>query len=75
VTVKLYEHEPPEVYANLRWVQDQSGYKNGWVAHCYHELFGRWPRFQEVIEPVRPADETLQRWLDLRPKRKGRRRS
>jgi hypothetical protein len=71
LTLALYGQEPRDVYANLLWLQEQKGFKNGWVAHSFRELFGGWPRPRVMPEPVRPTDNVLEQWIALRPKRKG----
>jgi superfamily II DNA or RNA helicase len=36
-------------YSQLRWIADDHGYRDGWIAHKYKEYFGVWPRGLEPI--------------------------
>jgi hypothetical protein len=74
VLIRLHQKGPAEVFAELRWIQLQSGRKPGWVAHCFREIFGGWPRPRTTPEPTCPSDCAVEDWLLLRPKKKPRAR-
>ncbi len=42
----------------LRYLQRKKGYQDGWVAHKYKEIFGRWPNHPNVkyTSPVRHTE-------------------
>lgn len=67
----LKDAGPRTVYAGLLGLQQEKKYKRGWVAWCFKELFGGWPRPQSRVEAAEPSDELLE-WYYLRPK--GRRK-
>lgn len=68
LTLALYGRDPREVYANLRWIQECSGHKPGWVWHRFEELFGWRDNPRVKPEPVRPTDNVLAQWIALQPK-------
>jgi hypothetical protein len=67
--LRLHLKGQTQVFAELRWVQEERHYKPGWTAHCFRELFGIWPRGE--VEPARPTDNAIEEWLASR-KRKAR---
>lgn len=67
--LRLHLKGPRQVYAELRWVQEERRYRPGWTAHCFRELFGGWPRFRGEIEPVRPTDNAIEEWLCTRKRK------
>ena len=60
------------VLAQLRWVEDEKGFKPGWKAHKYRELFGEWPRVQYVERE--PPSSDLLTWLERERRNYGARR-
>lgn len=60
--VKQADHR--EVYAGLLWWQDRKGYKFGWVANKFREIFGKWPAPSSPVSPV-PPDTDLREYLGI----------
>jgi superfamily II DNA or RNA helicase len=52
------------VYSELATIQIDKGYKSGWTAHKYKEIFEVWPRNLEDV-PAPPSPEVL-RWVKSR---------
>ena len=56
--IKKYTHEEKErVFRELTWMQQQRGFKSGWVSHKYKARFGVWPKAVNG-EPMEPSIET-----------------
>jgi len=68
VATRLRERDFRETYAGLLWLAKNKGYKNGWVAHKFKEIFGKWPKPQSVVEPKQP-DTLLVEYLGIMRKR------
>jgi hypothetical protein len=68
VILRLGQSDPRETYAGLLWTAQDKGYKNGWVAHKFREIFGKWPKPKSVVEPSQPEAD-LQEWLGITRKR------
>lgn len=64
IALKVKALDYREVYAGLLWVAENSGFKNGWVAHKFKEIYGKWPRPTTVVEPQAP-DNILREWLGI----------
>jgi len=56
IFLRLKNSDPQQVYAGLRWVVDQKGYKPGWAAQKFKTIFGKWPRFG-YVEPEVPSGD------------------
>ena len=56
--------EKQDVYAQLRHIALERGYKEGWAAHKYKERFGVWPRGLQDIE--KPPSQLLLNWIRSR---------
>lgn len=41
---KINNKERQDWYSELLWIARKSGFKEGWVAHNFHEKFGEWPK-------------------------------
>jgi hypothetical protein len=74
LVLRLHQKGPARVYAELRWIQLNSGRKAGWVAHCFREIFGTWPRPRVLPEPSCPLDHTAEEWIATRKRPNKRRR-
>lgn len=56
--------EKQDVYAQLRHIAMDRGYKEGWAAHKFKERFGVWPRgLEDIAKPPTPA---LMNWVRSR---------
>jgi hypothetical protein len=51
-----------EVYAGLKWLAREGGYKPGWIAFKFKELFHSWPNRMDGI-PAEPPSVELQEWV------------
>jgi len=51
-----------QIYAELRWIAWAHGFKPGWVAFKFREIYSSWPNRMEHIEPEIPSVE-LQEWV------------
>jgi hypothetical protein len=51
------------VHAMLNCIRLDKGYKEGWVANQYRELFGVWPRKVNKDAILTPAPE-LREWIN-----------
>lgn len=58
------KEERQEVYAQLRHIALDRGYKEGWAAHKYKEKFGVWPRGLDDIS--KPPTQALMNWVRSR---------
>jgi len=58
------KEEKQEVYAQLRHIAIDRGYKEGWAAHKFKERFGIWPRGLDDIE--KPPTQLLMNWVRSR---------
>lgn len=47
------------VYGQLMWVVNNRGYKAGWAAHKYREIFGFWPNGIGYAPPEYPDDNLM----------------
>jgi DNA repair protein RadD len=57
------EEERTSFYAELRWVERDRGYKQGWAAHQYKQRFGSFPPWSWNAAPTRsPSGATLS-WI------------
>jgi hypothetical protein len=52
------------VWAQLKYIQENRGYKPGWVAHKYQEIFGVWPR--GVEGPAQQPSREMWDWFRTR---------
>lgn len=57
-------NEKQDVYAQLRHIALERGYKEGWAAHKFKERFGVWPRGLEDI--AKPPTQALMNWVRSR---------
>ena len=48
-----------DVFRQLKWIQEERGFKSGWVFHTYRDLYGVGPSFNQSIQPMRPTDSVL----------------
>jgi hypothetical protein len=65
------EGEKVALFAQLRYLAQERGWKPGWAAHFYKSLYGSWPeRGWEKVPPMRPTDETY-RQVDRRQRSYG----
>ena len=56
-------HRPrEEVLAQLRWIAQANGYKNGFAAYKFKEIYSSWPNRMDHIAPELPSVE-LQEWV------------
>lgn len=53
--------EKQDVYAQLRFIAIDRGYKEGWAAHKFKERFGIWPRGLEDVE--KPPTTLIMKWV------------
>lgn len=67
---KLHTVGPTPVYAGLLAYAQRRGWKPGWAAFAFKEIFGVWPRRQDRVEPAMLGDFLIEDWVALRPKRK-----
>ena len=51
-----------EVFAGLKHIARACGYKPGWVAFKFKEIFASWPNRLDHIQPEYPSIE-LQEWV------------
>jgi hypothetical protein len=49
---------------------ESRGWKPGWAAHAFKEIFGVWPRREDRGELVQIEDSLIERWVSGRPKKK-----
>jgi hypothetical protein len=73
LTLQLYAYDLRELYAALVWIQRDRHYDRRWVAHCFKDLLGGWPRPSGKVEPEPPPPELVE-WIALRPKPKKKKR-
>ena len=66
---RLRARAPREVYAGLLWIAGVKGYKRGWIAWKFKELFGGWPRPSVPVTAARPLDTDLEEWVAM-PRRR-----
>lgn len=45
-----------DVYRQLKWIQEERGFKPGWTYHSYLDLFGVKPSFNQYMAPMPPSD-------------------
>lgn len=55
------KEDKQEVYSQLRFLQQQYGYKEGWVSFKYRERFGVWPKGLEDTEKA--PSTALLNWI------------
>ena len=53
--------EKQDLYAQLRHIAIERGYKEGWVAHKFKERFGVWPR--GLLDIEKPPTLLLMNWV------------
>ncbi len=51
-----------QTYAGLRWIQEQKGYKPGWVGMKFRKAYHEWPN-GETGTASAPPKATLLKWL------------
>jgi hypothetical protein len=56
------------VYGGLLWYSQLRGWKQGWAAFVFKEIFGVWPRPQDKTEPICIIGSDLEEWV-MRRKR------
>ena len=49
-------------FGQLKSMQRQKNYKDGWSANQYRERFGVWPRSMDSVMPIQPDDAFI-RWM------------
>ncbi len=59
---------PREIYSGLLWIAKERGFKDGWVAHKFREVFGGWPKPKTPIQPEQPT-AILVEWLGIEKRR------
>lgn len=59
---------PRVVYGGLLWYARFRGWKEGWAAHAFKEIFGTWPRPQDRGEPICMIGTELEEWVVRRKK-------
>jgi superfamily II DNA or RNA helicase len=57
---RVFDRE--KIYAELKFVALERGYKLGWAWHKYHEYTGEFPRGFDDVRPQPPSPE-MKRWL------------
>jgi hypothetical protein len=62
IVLKVAHSNPKEVYEGLVWEAKNRGYKDGWIAHKFKEIFGKWPKPTSAITPRPPCSE-LREWF------------
>lgn len=49
------------LFARLRYIAAENGWKTGWAAHFYKSLHGAWPdREWDKVPPIRPPEDVYQ---------------
>jgi|SRR5208282_2918283 len=51
-----------EVFAQLKWIAEAHGFKRGWVAYKFREVWTSWPNRMDHIAAELPSVE-LQEWV------------
>lgn len=64
VVASIKNREPKEIYAELLWEQQTKGFKPGWVAMKFREIFGGWPAPRSMVSPKVPSTE-LREYLGI----------
>lgn len=71
--VGLKHEDKGTVYAGLLWIVHERGYKEGWAANQFKELFGVWPNYYRDVTPEQPS-AMLRSWIKHRQIRWAKRR-
>jgi DNA repair protein RadD len=50
-------------FSGLRWIQQQRGYKDGWVGWKFKEKFGSWPPRSFAQEPATPPTAEVRKYV------------
>lgn len=62
-TIELLREMPKDVlFAQLRFIQQERGRKDGWRDHAYREITSVWPRGMSGVEPM-PPDNIVRSWV------------
>ena len=56
---ELSSEEQEYFYRELAWIQEERGYKKGWVQYKFKEKFDGWPPYRLELDPIEPSIETL----------------
>jgi DNA repair protein RadD len=50
-----------QIYGEIKFIQRERGYSDGWLAHTYRKFTGVWPRSMDGVEPIEPTEWTRRR--------------
>jgi hypothetical protein len=59
---RLKASDPKTTYAGLLAWANTKGFKDGWVAHKFKAIYGKWPKPRERVLPEEPSSD-LATWL------------
>ncbi len=66
---RLKANDQKAVYAGLLWIVKTKGFKPGWAAYKFKELFGDWPHLG-FVEPQQPPSDLLT-WIERQRRNYG----
>lgn len=72
IFLRLQHAFPEAIYAQLLAMAERKGYKRGFAAFKFKEIFGHWPQFNKPVEPANPSSD-LQEWMAAQRRNYGNR--
>jgi DNA repair protein RadD len=49
------------LFAEIRYIQQQRGYSDGWASHSFKKMTGVWPNHYRDVHPIPPSEYTERR--------------
>ena len=67
-TARLVTIGPTKTYSALLAYAQRRGWRPGWAAFAFKEIFGGWPKDQHCRGPCELSDTSLEEWVAHRKK-------